>query len=215
MSHVGALLPGPPGMELRLFDVRHMPAAAPQSGQERLRAARFLFDRHRHRYLAGRFALRCILSDWTGIPAPALRFAEYGRGKPMLLDRPEIRFNLSYADENVLIGVSAKSDLGVDIERRRPFPDARALAEDCFDGEEQAALHATSSARDESDLFLCGWTRKEAAFKAAALGIVDDPASIATGIEPAYRELPIGGCLRAGVSTMVTDRHMISWAAIL
>lgn len=213
----GTVLPADPGLELRLIDIRDLPddAIHAQSRQEYERAARFHFVRHRHRYLAGRYSLRIILSDWTGIAPASLRFGERGKGKPVLLDRPDIHFNLSYSDETILIGVTRENELGVDIERRRPFPDARALAEACFDKAEQAALRDPRSAMTEGDRFLCGWTRKEAALKAAALGLVHDPQQISTGIEAAPRKLTIGKSVRVAVNTMITDEHMISWASIL
>lgn len=154
-----------------------------------------------------------MLADWSGLPAAQLRFGQSGNGKPILLDRPALHFNLSYADQAILIGVSQQAQLGVDIERRRPFPEARMLAEDIFDRQEQAALRHGSSL-PESDLFLCGWTRKEACLKASAHGLALNPASISTGLETGPRDVGIahGACR---VETSMDDQHIISWATMM
>lgn len=211
------LLPTTADIELRLVDLADIPenALRPQSRQESVRAARFQFARHRHRYLAGRFMLRQMLADWSGLAPASLRFTEIGNGKPILLDVPCLHFNLSYADDAILIGVTRQSRIGVDIERRRPFPAALALAQECFDRVEQTALRQARSDTAQSDLFLCGWTRKEACLKAAALGLAHDPALIVTGLEPRAREVTITPSLHTQVETLVRERYMLSWAKIL
>jgi 4'-phosphopantetheinyl transferase len=203
-------------IELRLIHLRDVPAAAlrAQCRQESERAARFRFARHRDRFLAGRTLLRHMLADWSGLPAARLRFGQSGNGKPILLDRPALHFNLSYADQAILIGVSEQAQLGVDIEQRRAFPEARALAEDIFDRQEQAALRR-GSALPESDLFLCGWTRKEACLKASAHGLALDPASISTGLETGARHVRIGRTAVCRVETSMDDHHIISWATMI
>jgi 4'-phosphopantetheinyl transferase len=159
--------------------------------------------------------LRRMLAEWSGLAAGSLRFGETGNGKPILLDRPDLHFNLSYSDEVILIGVTQQNRLGVDIEWRRAFPEGRALAEHCFDEAEQAALRQGRPGRSESDLFLCGWTRKEACVKASALGLTQDPAKVITGLDTGSRKVMISKFLSTQVETLVQDHYIISWATVI
>ncbi|MDB5828206.1 MAG: hypothetical protein JWQ73_2426, partial [Variovorax sp.] len=54
------------------------------SADESTRAARFVFERDRRRYVAAHIALRQTLSVATGVPAAALAFDVGAFGKPSL-----------------------------------------------------------------------------------------------------------------------------------
>ncbi|MCB4858159.1 4'-phosphopantetheinyl transferase superfamily protein [Sphingobium sp. PNB] len=217
MMRKGRLLPAGTDVELRLVHIHDVPQGAllPRCWKECERAARFRFARHRHRFLAGRGMLRHMLADWSGLAPDGLRFGETGNGKPILLDRPDLHFNLSYSDDHILIGVTRRSPLGVDIERRRPFPQALALAEDCFDAEERTALCQARPGMSESDLFLSGWTRKEACLKACGIGLSQDPAEIPTGLDHGARTVNIGAFVHARVETLIQNDNVVSWAKMV
>ena len=109
-------------------------ALAVLSEDERARAARFVFDVHRRRFIAGRAWLRGQLGERVGRAAHDVRF-EYGPvGKPSLAGGEALRFNLSHSDRYALLAMAEGAEVGVDIERLRPLSDMDALAERVFSG---------------------------------------------------------------------------------
>jgi 4'-phosphopantetheinyl transferase len=132
------------------------------------RAERFRFDLHRRRFIAGRGALRFLLTDLTGCEPAELTLIAGPEGKPMLPGGPS--FNLSHSEQHLLIGITADGRLGVDIEVKKPIPDALALARTHFADEEVAALCGLS-AEELGAAFLRIWTRKESLLKALGTGL--------------------------------------------
>lgn len=143
-------------------------ALAVLSQDERARAARFVFDVHRRRFIACRAWLRRQLGERLSRAAHDLRF-EYGPvGKPSLAGGA-LRFNVSHSDRYALLAV-ADAEVGVDIERERPLSDMDALAERVFSAGERQALAQVPAGR-KAEAFFAGWTRKEAYIKARGEGI--------------------------------------------
>ena len=144
----------------------HMKALSPE---ERQRAERFHFARHRRRFTTARFFLRRLLSAYTGISAERLRFRYGPQGKPTLIDS-KLHFNLSHSGELALLALNPSQPLGVDVERLRPVTDALKIAQRFFSANEQEALlQTTENQRDEA--FMRCWTRKEAYIKAIGGGL--------------------------------------------
>jgi len=143
-------------------------ALAVLSEDERARAARFVFDVHRRRFIACRAWLRQQLGERLTRAPHDLRF-EYGPvGKPSL-SGGALRFNVSHSDRYALLAV-ADAEIGVDIEQERPLSDMDALAERVFSAAERQALAQVPAGR-KAEAFFAGWTRKEAYIKARGEGI--------------------------------------------
>ncbi len=142
------------------------------SSDELERAARFRFDRHRRQYIAGRRALRRILSKYTGQLPEKVEF-EYGEyGKPYLKNNDlNIEFNLSNSHDTALVAMSADAHIGADIEFiERKMWDIDSLAKTVFTNSEIDELNLYLP--DERLIpFLSGWTRKEAYLKAIGKGL--------------------------------------------
>lgn len=137
---------------------------------ERARAARFVFDRDRSRFVAAHGWLRLLLAKYLGEPPAALRFALGPWGKPRLMDPGvDVRFNLSHAGDHALIAVAVGIEVGVDLEQDRPEP-LLDLARRFFAPGEVAALEALPYA-EQPAAFTRGWTRKEAFIKALGEGL--------------------------------------------
>ena len=145
-----------------------LPAASPD---EEERAARFVNDRLRRRYLGSHRALRAVLSGLTTAP---LDFAVRERGKPYLPAAPDLRFNLSHSDSMALIGAALGVEIGVDIERVRRIPQVDAIAARFFPPSEAAAMPANADERE----FFRRWTRIEAMLKASGDGLYGAGAEI-------------------------------------
>ena len=138
---------------------------------ERKRAERFRFDRHRERFIVCRGRLREILSGYSkGLPK-TIRFRKGPGGKPAVNeDNPEIRFNLSHSGGHALYAVAYGREVGVDVEVVRPKPKAAALVGRFFSTNEKAAFQKLQP-HEEKAAFFAGWTRKEAYVKAVGKGL--------------------------------------------
>jgi 4'-phosphopantetheinyl transferase len=159
--------------------------AASLADDERARAARFVFERDRRRFVAARGILRRILGDRLGVEPGRIRF-EYGpRGKPRLAgpDAP-VRFNVAHSGGHGLVVVSATADVGADLEVVRPLADAMAIAERHFSPDERSRLLALPAAEREVAFFRC-WTRKEAYIKGLGEGLAHPLDAFSVGLEPA------------------------------
>ena len=137
---------------------------------ERERAARFRHDRDRNRFVARRGELRELLGHDLGVAPEAVRLAEDGHGKPVLLDDPELRFNLSHSNGRALIATARGGAIGCDIEWRNPELACPKVARRLFAPAEYEALIALPPEQWVAGFYNC-WTRKEAYVKALGLGL--------------------------------------------
>lgn len=140
------------------------------SSDEAARAERFVFERHRARFIVGRAALRRLLAEATGQPADSLVFSYGPTGKPALPGAVAPWFNVSHSDRLGLVAITTRGPIGVDIERKRQIDDVLRLARTAFSENELRALEAVEPS-DRHAAFFAGWTRKEAYIKARGDGI--------------------------------------------
>lgn len=140
--------------------------------EERARAARFLRETDRQRFVASHAALRLVLGQALGLPPRSIQFAKEPTGRPYLLGGGEdaLDFNLSHSGDHALIGLVRGARVGVDVEVWRPLPDALRLARAYFAPDEIAALAALPAATIEAAFFSL-WTRKESVVKAMGTGL--------------------------------------------
>lgn len=142
-------------------------------GAERQRADRFRFERDRGHFVAARARLRTLLGGYAGVPPERLTFVVGPYGKPALGQvggAPHLQFSLSHSHGVGVIAVGLEDDIGIDIERLRPFDDALAIAERLFTAEEFQALGALPEPA-RSDAFFRYWTGKEAVVKSIGRGL--------------------------------------------
>ena len=144
-------------------------SAAVLSTDERARAARFRFDIHRDRFIAGRAALRYVLAELTGTTPEAIEFVYGEHGKPAL--KPGgLHFNLSHSENRAIIGVTRAAPVGVDIERINADRARPEIAARFFAPQEIQALAILSGDAYANGFFQI-WSRKEAVLKAVGTGI--------------------------------------------
>jgi 4'-phosphopantetheinyl transferase len=139
----------------------------PATSAEAERAARFVTDPLRQRYLRSHAALRAILHTYTEAP---LDFALAEHGKPYLPSVPELHFNLAHSHRMALVAVARDIEIGVDVEWFRPLPECMAIAERFFPPSEAAALADVPPGAREREFFR-RWTRIEARLKARGIGL--------------------------------------------
>jgi 4'-phosphopantetheinyl transferase len=139
------------------------------SEDEREQAARFRFERHRLRYIAGRAQLRMLLARYLDASPAELVFSYGLNGKPSL-PAPAPHFNLSHSGALALYAVTADAEVGVDVELYDPsFPNL-GIPERFFAPDEVRALRALPEELQPRG-FLELWTRKEAFIKARGDGL--------------------------------------------
>ena len=143
------------------------------SPDEQTRADRFVFDRDRHHFIAGRGILRQILSGYVKIDPSELQFSYSKQGKPSLTagqcDRP-VEFNLSHSHGRALYAIARERKIGIDLEYIRPT-EVQNLAKRFFTPSEYQALIQLPSDRQQQ-AFFHAWTCKEAYLKATGEGIM-------------------------------------------
>lgn len=150
------------------------------STEEKARALRFAFQEHRDRYIRARLTLRHLLAETVGQAPQTLRIAEGLFGKPYLPDIPDCHFNLTHSASAALIGISLTTEVGLDLEKLVAVKDMQALSESSFTIKEQKALIGKIG-KGMDNMFLRGWTRKEACLKAIGTGMHIAPNSFETG----------------------------------
>ena len=141
------------------------------SDSEKQRAARFVFEQDRSRFIVCRGLLRGVLAKTLNLAPEAVRF-EYGKkGKPHLDNNP-VFFNLSHSNDQACIVTCRDTAVGVDVERiRQPTRHTWAtLAQRFFSPAEIAELNALPDLQQAEAFFTC-WTRKEAYLKLHGLGL--------------------------------------------
>jgi 4'-phosphopantetheinyl transferase len=169
------------------------------SPAERVRAARFAFDRDRRTFVMSHGILRRVLGKVCHENPARLRFRQGLRGKPYLVDAPPgLQFNLSHTEGFCLVGVTRGASIGVDVERVRATDDMSQLVRQCFSPAEQREFD-TFSAADRCRAFFKGWTRKEAFIKAIGDGLSYPLESFDVSLNPyaPARLLSIGGSAAA------------------
>jgi 4'-phosphopantetheinyl transferase len=122
------------------------------------------------RFVVARGILRTLLAGFTGIPAEKLRF-NYGiSGKPSLVDRDNVHFNISHSAELGLFAFSPDRPVGVDVENERPVRRLLDVAQRFMSDDELRTL--VDTAPEERDAaFLKAWVVREARLKAEGKGV--------------------------------------------
>jgi 4'-phosphopantetheinyl transferase len=139
------------------------------SADERERAARFHFDRHRDAFVVARGVLRSILSGYFDVTPGEIVFQYGARGKPGIAGA-SIHFNASHSGDWAAYAVARTPLIGIDIEMIRPIPDMEELARRTFSEAEAAEFQMIDAPLRQQGFYNC-WTRKEAYVKAIGDGL--------------------------------------------
>ena len=127
-------------------------------------------------FFARRFYLRLLLGSYLGLPGKFVKINRSNRGKPVLdasVHKEEIHFSMAKSEDKLLIGVSASSHIGVDLEHDdRQARNAMGVAQRYFSPAEASALGSLHPDRLDQ-AFLRVWACKEAVVKASGMGIAN------------------------------------------
>jgi 4'-phosphopantetheinyl transferase len=160
------------------------------------RAMRFVFEKDRSHYIAGRGLLRVILGSYLDLEPAQLEFAYGPHGKPALnlrLTDKVFEFNLSHSKDRAFYAFNWNRRVGVDIEYLIPMADMDDFAEQFFTPRESAWINALSGKQKE-DAFFKTWTCKEAFLKAngSGLAVPINQVEISLEIEETVELISIG-----------------------
>jgi len=144
------------------------------SEDEHGRAARFIRQQDHVRFVLEHGGLRAVLSRYTGLDPSALTFQLGSTGKPALLNgrvpQHPLGFNLSHSHGRMLIAISSKQDVGVDLEQIRDKVEAAKLAERFYAPAELERVISLSGP-GQAQRFYRYWVAKEAVLKGQAVGL--------------------------------------------
>jgi 4'-phosphopantetheinyl transferase len=140
---------------------------------EMARSGTFRSEPARRRFIGGHVLLRTVLGEFVGVAPQKLRFDHGPCGKPRLVSdlADSVSFSLAHSGELAVVAISAASEVGVDVERIRPIPQALKIAERAFDSSSCTALRETAPEHRDATFLRC-WTRLEALAKATGCGLV-------------------------------------------
>ena len=144
------------------------------SADEQARAQRLCFARDQRRFVVGRGLLRTILGRYLHVDPHAVRFCYGANGKPALAatrDDEAWQFNVSHSHGLVLVGVTRRRQIGVDLERVRAVANMMEIAQRICSPRERAVL-AACPPNEKHTTFFRYWTGKEAYVKAVGDGLV-------------------------------------------
>jgi 4'-phosphopantetheinyl transferase len=140
------------------------------SEDERARAERFHFARDRDHFIVGRGVLRIVLGRYLGISPEQIRFQYGDHGKPGLPENTPLRFNLAHSNDLILIAVTLRHEIGVDLEYLHLMPEADGIASRFFTKAENKVLHNLPESQKLEGFFV-QWVCKEAYLKAIGDGL--------------------------------------------
>jgi 4'-phosphopantetheinyl transferase len=132
------------------------------------RASRFHFRTQLERYIVAHGVLRYVLALYAGCRPTDVPISTSDSGKPVLTDSA-FEFSLSHSETLAVVAI-ARRQVGIDIERVRPVPDAISLATRFFSRSEAGFISGFPGTSLDLE-FLRLWTRKEAFLKGCGLGL--------------------------------------------
>ena len=151
---------------------------------ERKRCRAFVHDDDRRRYIVGAGLLRLVLGARLGIEPVDVcidRTCPYcgsGHGRPRLAgpNITPLEISVSHSGERVGVAIACGVRLGLDVERIQQDLDVSGILYDVLTPEEAEALQFDPVGLGKN--FLTMWTRKEAALKAAGVGLTIPPRKV-------------------------------------
>jgi len=196
---------------------------------ERSRAARFVRDVDRARFIVAHAGLRRCLGRALDCVPQAVHFRQGPGGKPELSPeisgRQPLSFNLAHSPTLALVAWGG-APLGVDVEDVARDIDDRFVADMMLSARERSQLAALPEGLPRRAAFYSAWTRKEALLKALGTGLSRDAAGIElipsvqregvwswadpqTSVSWVVLELNLGPAHRGALATMAPPRELV------
>ena len=146
------------------------------SEDEKQRASRYRFDKHRHRFISSRGKLREILAENGKCQPEEINFGFGKYGKPYInapVSLKHMHFNASASGSIGAVAISSSSSLGLDLEyiKHEEGHDFDLIAKNEFTAEEFDWFIQHDNGKDRDRAFYTLWTCKEAYLKALGVGL--------------------------------------------
>lgn len=173
-------------VEVWLADARvpddALPAmAALLDDDERRRHATIVHPIDRRRFVVAHAVTRRLVGAVLDAPPDALRWAHNANGKPSLTGPyTGVEVNLSHSGDLVMVAVSARRPVGVDLQRVMPGLDCAAMARRFYPPGEAALVTGDGG----HERFAALWARKESLVKAAGARLTRGLATPVAGPAP-------------------------------
>ncbi len=142
------------------------------SEDERLQATRYTMAHDRALFVQRRAFRRycgCLALGLKG-SLTQIQFVTRDKGRPILVERPDIWFSFSSCNRGMLAAWSPTHALGVDIEDQTRTVEATQIADAFFSPAEAKLLHAADETMRQQKFFEL-WCLKEAALKSIGEGL--------------------------------------------
>jgi 4'-phosphopantetheinyl transferase len=141
---------------------------------EKEQELRFHFPSDRRRYLITRALVRTVLSRYVSIHPREWIFSTNAYGRPDIVNAQArdacLVFNISHTHSLIVLGVTKRRALGVDVENFRAREASIDIADRYFAPQEVAVL-AAAPPQQQQYRFFEYWTFKEAYIKARGMGL--------------------------------------------
>ena len=158
------------------------------SSEEKARAERFKFDIHRNRFVLYHGFMREVLAKYLNVDPAAIEYKTGDKGKPSLSDSTcetqSLQFNLSHTQDNAMLAVTKKAEVGIDIEHIDRNTDWKGICQRFFTQPEQKALFSIETLEEQERAFYELWTRKEAYMKVLGTGLSLSPTEFTLTVPP-------------------------------
>src|SRR6185295_2088423 len=152
----------------------HFPYRQLLNAAEKEQESRFYFARDRRRYLVTRALVRTVLSRYIPIHPQEWVFSTNAYGRPDIVNAEardaSLSFNISHTNSLIVLGVTRRRALGVDVENFCERNVSMDIADRFFAPPEVAAL-STVSRSEQQYRFFEYWTFKESYIKARGMGL--------------------------------------------
>lgn len=160
-------------------------------GEERTRAASFVFEQDRVRFIRAHGYVRRRLGALLDVAPKDVPIVAGDGEKPFVEGRP-LSYSLSHSGSHAVLAITRGEEIGIDLEildRSDSLDDQLdGLARLCLTDKEQEALSAAPPER-RARRFLSYWTAKEARMKLTGEGMTLEPRAIALRLS---RGRPVG-----------------------
>lgn len=124
----------------------------------------------KERHVISHGILRVLLSFYCQISPKAILFEYNCYGKPYLLNKPRVQFNLSHSQDFAAYVIALEHEVGIDIEWQNSSINIDGLAEQVLSPFEMKQFSYLSLA-EKTHTFYDIWTKKEAIIKAMGKGL--------------------------------------------
>jgi phosphopantetheinyl transferase len=143
---------------------------------EQQRYQRLIRKQDKHNFILSRLLTKLGVAEITHYDWKEIEFFQEENKKPYLLDADKnVYFNFSHASDKVLMALSPRCEVGVDIERIKPVIKTELVARSYYSENEQK--HIAQSVNPQREFFRF-WVRKEAIVKLLGNQLLDDLQSL-------------------------------------